>query len=1021
MVHLHVRSAYSISRGILRLPQIVDLALKNDMKAICLSDYHSMHGAYDFYTLCKKNKIKPIFGLEVRVIRQDNDFVYVNVLAKNNDGYHKLLELSTYLCTQSNDGIEIEKLHEYVEDCYVIVLNGGLYETSIIQENKQGVIDVLDELHLCKDVYLGLIHADAALWRVRQEFIKDICKEYQCGYVPVSRILYEKNGDEEYLQVMDGIRLGKSVKTIGEMRQMNRNFKTKEEMRKMYLEEDLEICDRMADSICVDLESEHSELPHFPLPENVTSDIYLKKLCMVGLKKRLNNQMNPVYLKRLEEELAIIHSMHFDDYFLIVWDYVRYSKSQGILTGVGRGSAAGSLVAYVLGITHIDPIQYGLLFERFLNPKRVTMPDIDIDFMDSRREEVIQYVMEKYGKDHVAHIVTFNTLKAKQVLRDVGKYFEINNYDIDLLAKKISSTNMTLMEAYNTNSAFKQAVHSKKELTKLFEYALQLEGLPRHISTHPAGIIIGENSLHDHVPLIRLDDGSVATQFSHENLEALGYLKMDFLGLRNLTIIDEIVQDIKKDTNETIDLLHLDTSDPKTLEVFQSVNTTGIFQFDGDGIRLFLKQLKPKNFDEIVIANAMYRPGPMDTIPSFIEKRNRNEFVSIDPRLDSIVSSTNGFLVYQEQIMALAQQMAGFSYGKADIMRRAMSKKKEKELLVLKEDFEKGALEKGYSKEKIEEVYSLIMKFANYGFNKSHSVSYSYIAFQLAYLKAHYPSYFFKALLNSVIGDEKKTFEYMMDGKKYNLKFLTFSINASLSSYTIENGALRPPLSLVKGIGGIVIHEILMEKEVRGPFKDYIDFVSRMNSKKVNKKHIESLIDVGALDSKQLSRASMLQALDDVIQYGELVRIETNEETQFDFTIVSRPSIKQIKDRNSLRLEREKNALGFYYSSHPLTIIKKAMGKELPLKSIFQDEISDFIVCVIARKKETRTKSGKLMCFLSLQDEIDQVDATVFDREYQQIQDCKVGDFVVVKGRYDKKYASFTINKIEIVAVDSYL
>lgn len=1021
MIHLHVRSSYSLLKGSMNIETIINKAEKYQMEAVCLSDYHSMHATMNFYNAALKHNIKPLIGLEVKVLLEEHDFVYINLIAKNNQGYESLLALSTLLCTTHYDGISVDELKAYLNDVVVIFLNGGKYENAIIQEKKDELIEILSDFKDISDVYLGMVHAESPLWQKRQSNLKEIASDLNFKCVPVSRILYENDGDEALLQIMEAIDLGKVVSQMGSCKERNRYFKSKDEMVKYYSTEDLKVCEEISAMCNVVLSKNEIQLPKFPLQVNADSKTYLKELCYLGLKKRLNNKMDEKYVTRLEYELKMIFEMKFEDYFLIVWDFIRFAKSKGILTGAGRGSAAGSLVAYCLGITHVDPIKYDLLFERFLNPERITMPDIDIDFMDTRREEVIEYVAEKYGKTRVAHITTFNTLKAKQVLRDVGRVLEIPTYEIDILTKKIPNLpTIQLAEVYRENSNFRQAVHSKQHLQRLYYLACRLEGLPRHLSVHAAGIVIGNDELVKNVPLIKLEDGNYATQYPAENLEALGLIKMDFLGLRNLTIISDILKDIKTTLNEDIDIMHLPLDNQKALALFNKVETIGVFQFESEGMKNFLRKLHINSFEEVVAAIALFRPGPMENIPEYIRRKEANEFISIHPRLDHIVKSTYGILIYQEQIMQIAQEMAGFSLGKADLLRRAMSKKKEKDLILLKDDFIKGAYEKGYTKEISENVYELILKFANYGFNKSHSVAYALIAYQMAYLKANYPLQFFKAILNSVIGSETKTYEYMEEAKKIGISFLPFDINKSSIYYEVQNNALRPPLSMIKNVGVIATNEIINERSERGEFKAYFNFVARTNNKRVNRKVLESLIDAGALDVFGYSRYSMNQYIDEAIQYGELVRVEENDGVRFCFEIVSTPYMKNMPDHSDIRLEKEREVLGFYYSNHPIVMLKKVLNINETITNIKTNKNKANFVAFISNKKEHRTKNGEMMAFLNVRDESEEIDVTLFPKVYKQFTTLKRGDYILINGIYDER-GSVVANEIKVLDLSQEL
>lgn len=527
MVHLYVRSQYSLLKGVMSLPTIIENAKQMGIDALCLSDFHSMYGAYNFYKLCKSNSIQPLIGLEVRVLLE-NDEIYVNCIAMNYEGYQDLLRLSSDLSLEELYGLPLERLKDYSKNCVVILLNGGNYEKAIIQENKEDIRNYIEAMSQLDHGAIGLIHGDSPLQRKRHEMLMELAKEYHLLTPAVSRILYEKEGDEELLQVLRAIDEGVSLAMLGPSKERGRYFRSAQQMEELYDSKSIADANTIASMCQLELKAHVNTLPKFPLSGDVDSATYLRGLCFVGLKKRMNNKITKVYEERLKYELSVIESMHFCDYFLIVYDYVRFARSQGILVGAGRGSAAGSLVAYVLGITHVDPIAYDLLFERFLNPERISMPDIDIDFPDNRREEVITYVKQKYGESNVSHIATFGTLKAKQVLRDVGRVMEISTYDIELLTKKIPNLpSVKLKDIYETNPLFAQAVQSKPALKKLYTTALELEGIPRHLSTHAAGIIIADQPLINSVPVVRIEEGVIATQYPVENLEELGLWKMD--------------------------------------------------------------------------------------------------------------------------------------------------------------------------------------------------------------------------------------------------------------------------------------------------------------------------------------------------------------------------------------------------------------------------------------------------------------------------------------------------------------
>ena len=717
--------------------------------------------------------------------------------------------------------------------------------------------------------------------------------------------------------------------------------------------------------------------------------------------------------------------MNYADYFLIVYDFIRFARSKEIYVGPGRGSAAGSLVAYCLGITHVDPIHYHLLFERFLNPERISLPDIDTDFPDNRRDEVIEYVRERYGEAHVAHIITFNTLGAKQVLRDIGRVMKIHPREIDMLCKQIPyMPKVTLQYAYDQNPKFKQMIHASAQLRQLYASALKLEGLPRHASLHAAGIVFAGEDIISVCPLIEVDEGMYATQFTMEYLEELGLIKMDFLGLRNLTIIDDIVHAIQADQKEQIDIVKVPLDDPKVYDLLCETDTIGIFQLESEGIKNLIRQLQPREFEDIVATIALYRPGPMENIPEYLKRRADPSLVDIiHPSLASILEHTYGIMIYQEQIMQIAQKMAGFSLAKADNLRKAISKKHGNEIRQLEQDFIMGALQRGYEEALAKRVYELIKKFANYGFNRSHSVAYALVAYQMAYLKANWPLYFFRALLNSVIGSESKTSEYIFEAKKRGIHVLSPSVNTSQKRYVIEQDALRYPLSGIKNIGSVVCTLLQEDRDQHGYYQDYFDFIARMVSKKVNKKTVEILIYAGALDEFKLNRATMIASLDDAYRYGELVKIEDENQIMIDFDLVSRPAIKMMKEHAAQRSAKEREVIGFYLSEHPIAQIRARVDESL-LPLIIVNKKRGFVkfLCVLERLREHRTKKGELMVFGSGADDSGKMDLVIFPSTYQQYRDILIkGTYLLVEGTKKEDHSCIVnhMTKIEIEEAQS--
>ena len=1010
-VHLHVRSCYTLLQSTLTIPKIVAAAKRCGYTAVALTDKHVMHGAMAFYHACKKENIKPIFGMEVDVLEQEELYGFV-VLAKNDAGYQNLLKLSTWLNTGEERRIpDLDTLAYYAKDC-IVLTNGdqNQMETLIVKEE----LDLLRHwLKLCRkqfsDFYVSIARNDSGLMEKKNPVLKQVCKELDIPYTALSRIYFEREEDEESYKTLCAIDQGVSLHDKMLNYSPRRYFRTPQEMQLLYEDEELQMSDRIAALCQVEMQLPKAVLPKFQNKYGVSSEEFLRSLCQKGLQKRMQYQpISSVYQQRLDYELDVIIRMQYADYFLIVWDFIRFAKTQHIYIGPGRGSAAGSLVAYCLGITHVDPIRYHLLFERFLNPERISMPDIDTDFPDNRRDEVIHYVEQLYGKHRVSHIITFNTLAAKQVLRDVGKAMEINPRQIDRLCKLVPNViKVTLDYAYQNDARFKELINSGETMRRLYATARKLEGLPRHASLHAAGIVFSDEAIEQVCPLIDVDEGICATQFTMEYLEELGLIKMDFLGLRNLTIIDEIVQHINATADKKLDIMRIPLDDAKTYALIRAVDTVGVFQLESEGMKNLIRKMQPNCFEDIVATIALFRPGPMENIPEYLDRREHPEKVDyIHPSLQPILQNTYGIMIYQEQIMQVAQTMAGFTLGKADNLRKAISKKKGEELRRMQAEFISGALRKGYDEALAQKVYALIMKFANYGFNRSHSVAYVMFAYQLAYLKANAPLYFFNSLLNSVIGSETKTSEYVFEARKRNIQILLPDVNRSHNQYGIEDNALRFPFVGIKGIGSAVSSLIVEERDKKGEFRDFFDFTARMNGNKIGKKTIEILIYAGALDCFKVGRASLMASLEDALRYADLVKIEDVDQVLFDFDLVSKPAMTMMRDNATIRSEKEKEAIGFYLSRHPIADVRSRMGKDLPILISLPKYKGRYVkfVCLVDRCRQYRTKNGDMMMFVIGSDETGKFDLVCMPNIYRQHADDLVkGNYLYVEGIVDKE------------------
>ncbi len=742
----------------------------------------------------------------------------------------------------------------------------------------------------------------------------------------------------------------------------------------------------------------------------------LEELCWQGLQDRKPNPPQS-YIERLRYELEVIKRMTFSDYFLIVWDFMRFARNHNILTGPGRGSAAGSIVAYVLQITNVDPIEHSLLFERFLNPERVTMPDIDIDFPDHRREEVIAYVAKKYGQLHVAQIITFGTMAAKAALRDTGRVFGLDMKEQEALSKMIPNRlGITLKEAYQESKSLQGFVNEDTLHQQLFSIAMKLEGLPRHTSTHAAGVIISEMPLTDIIPIQSGHEGIYLTQFPMDLLEELGLLKMDFLGLRNLTLIENVLLHIKKGTGEDIELAKIPMDDEATFALFGKGETTGVFQFESEGMRKVLMRLKPSHFEDLVAVNALYRPGPMENIGQFIERKHG--LAPIDyphPDLKEILESTYGIIVYQEQIMQIASKFAGFSLEKADLLRRAVSKKKKDILEKERNYFISGAEKKDYSDKTATNIYNVIIRFANYGFNRSHAVSYSVIAYQLAYLKAHYPAYFMAALMTSAIGNHEKIAQYVREAKKLGITIYVPSINFSTYSFTVYQDGIRYSLGAVKGVGGIVLKEIFAARRIR-KFNDLFDFCIRVSGKIANRKILEVLVHSGAFDEFGKDRATLFASLDVALNHAELMK---PDDDLFDLFGDGEFSLQpKYEEADPITLEEklmlEKKVLGLYLSDHPVTSYRKLFKHFgcMPIEEVTsKKEVKILLGVYISAVKKIRTKKGETMAFLTVSDEEGDLDAVVFPTSYRNfVAKIQTGTIVMIQGLLEERDGKPQVN-----------
>ena len=1008
-VHLYTLSHYSLLQGMMSVEHLVTTAKKRGFSALALTDLNTMYGIPEFIRQCKKHDIKPLIG-SVIDFEYEQQLIPVVLIAKNQKGYRQLIHLST-LANQSKKPVDLSLAHDIDQLIAIVLSEGGWLEGDLILNDQASLIEKLQVIkRTFVDVYIGLSTNESPFWNQLNRWAKGLITSKGLKTVAIPKVYYADESDHEAYRIVRGIRLGQTVKDKSLIHQPNRHLLDTSEMVELYDIDDLVASDEIAQKCeTIDINNMTS-LPQFPLGQNVNSKQYLTQLCLLGLKKRFNGEVPDGYHARLKYELDVITSMNYEDYFLIVWDLIRYAKTQGIYVGPGRGSSAGSLVAFVLGITHVDPIVYDLLFERFLNPQRISMPDIDIDFPDNRRDEVIRYVKDKYGENYIAHIVTFGTLAAKQCLRDVSRVFEIPLKDVDMLSKSVpNAVKITLQDAYEQSERFRLALSSDVALQRVYEMAKQLEGLPRHVSTHAAGIVMSKYPLQQVVPLISIEEDLYSSQYSMEYLEDIGLIKMDFLGLRNLTIIDEIVNRM----DVSIDILKIPLDDTKTYELISQGDTVGVFQLESEGMKALIRKMKPDCFDDIVATIALFRPGPMENIPLYLKmKSDPSNIKYLLPQLEPILKSTYGIMIYQEQIMLVTQKIAGFSLAKADILRKAVSKKKEDEILALKADFVSGCVNNGVNENVAITLFDLILKFANYGFNKSHSVAYALISYQMAYLKANYPLLFYTSLLTSVIGSETKTSEYLDECRQRGVRIYPPSVNSSKDKYIIEGKAIRFPIIAVKGIGQAAYALIENERNERGIFTDYYDFVARMLVHRFSGKWIETLIYAGALDEFNLSRATMIASLDDAVSYADLVRIEISGQSRIDLQLVSRPIPIIVKDQPLLRSEKEKEVLGFYLGEHPLLSVRANSRINYPHISQLTGKVGEVtFIAMIQRVKTHRTKKGDMMAFISVSDESSYMDCVCLPNVYQKVWELlQKGAIVEISGKMEENGSCLTRN-----------
>lgn len=1016
-VHLHVHSSYSLLNSTMNIDDLVKAAAANGHAALALTDENVMYGAIAFYKACRRHHIKPIIGMILLVNSEQAEEASSHpliLLARSNAGYRHLLKLSTLVQTDYKKGIPLSILQVYCEDLIAVSpglgeINQHLLQRSIAEAGR--LYEKFTQLFK-RDFYIAIESGGAKQDELLNSLTMQFCQENNIQTVITNPVHYLNKEDAIIHECLQCIKNGtKLIDTELKIERQQNYLKDERTIIKQFghLPDALANTVKIANQCKVIIPLGEMVLPKYPLGPGISADQYLRSLCLKGLEKRYKSAPPSGALDRLEYELSVIQKMKFSDYFLIVWDFMSFAHKNKILTGPGRGSAAGSLVAYVLGITNIDPLKYNLLFERFLNPERISMPDIDIDFPDHRRDEMIHYVSKKYGKEHVAQIVTFGTLAARASIRDVGRVLGVTATVVDRLAKVIPARpGITLQQALKESAVLQNELNQNSEARKLFTIALKIEGLPRHTSTHAAGVVISDSPLTDSVPLQEGHGGVMLTQYPMEILEEIGLLKMDFLGLRNLTLIENIQQLVSKELGQIINLQDIPMDDGNTFSLLSEGDTTGVFQLESAGMRKVLRRLKPTSLEDIVAVNALYRPGPMENIPTFIERKHGEKRITYPhPDLEEILAPTYGVIVYQEQIMQIASKMAGFTLGEADLLRRAVSKKKREILEKEREHFVNGCLQKGYDEKSAEQVYDLIVRFANYGFNRSHAVAYSVIAYWLAYLKANYPLYFIAALLSSVVGNEDKIAQYIGEAKQKQIKILAPSINKSGFQFIVEEGKLRFSLVPIKNVGMAAIKEILFHREKKGAFTDLFDFCARVSLRIINRRVIESLILSGCFDEFGKDRAVLMESIGAAIDYAELVN-EDDSGLFLSDDIVPKPQyVTSAPLTTQEKLQFEKDVLGFYLSNHPIEPFKDLlMRMNAVTVASLQSQVGStvYIGALIAEQRMIKTKKGDQMAFLTLSDETGDIDAVVFPATFKRYSIMlNKGEILLIEGKVEER------------------
>ena len=1048
--HLHVHTEYSLLDGSNKIKEYVEKIKALGMTAGAITDHGVMYGVIDFYKAAREVGINPVLGCEVYVapgsrldremVHGEDRYYHLVLLAENNVGYSNLMKIVSKGFVEGyyyKPRVDMEVLEKYHEG--IIALSAclaGEVQRNLVRGMYEEAKEVAYRYERCfgkGNFFLELQdHGIPEQKLVNQQLLR-MSQETGIELVATNDVHYTNAEDAEPHDILLCLQTGKKLADEDRMRYEGGQYyvKSEEEMKALfpYALQALENTQKIADRCHVEIEFGHTKVPHFDVPEGYDSWTYLNKLCHEGLDKRYGADA-PKYLQKLDDELAVIKNMGYVDYFLIVWDFIHYAREHDIMVGPGRGSAAGSLVSYTTGITDIDPIRYNLIFERFLNPERVSMPDIDVDFCFERRQEVIDYVVEKYGKDCVTQIVTFGTLAARGVIRDVGRVMDLPYNFVDTIAKAIpNELGITIDKALLMNPELRGMYESDESVKKLIDMSRRLEGLPRHTSMHAAGVVISQKPMDEYVPLSRASDGTITTQFTMTTIEELGLLKMDFLGLRTLTVIQNAVRLVEKSSGRKIDMNAIDYNDKKVLDSLGTGKTDGVFQLESAGMKNFMKELKPQSLEDVIAGISLYRPGPMDFIPAYIKGKDHPESITYDcPELEPILAPTYGCIVYQEQVMQIVRDLAGYTWGRSDLVRRAMSKKKGKVMEQERKNFVygnpeenvPGCIARGIDEKVANKIYDNMIDFAKYAFNKSHAAAYAVVAYQTAYLKYYYPVEFMAALMTSVLDNTSKVSEYIYTCRQMGIAILPPDINEGEGGFSVSGHAIRYGLSAIKSIGRPVIDAIVEERKIRGQFTTLKDFITRLSGREVNKRTIENFIKAGALDGlegnrrqKMMIYGSLLDALNQekkTTMAGQMTLFDiAPEEDKAEYEI-KLPNVEEYDKEVLLGFEKE--VLGIYISGHPLEEYMERLKKNtnaVTTDFVLDEETGALKVSdgakvriggMITDKVIKYTKNNKAMAFITLEDLVGTVEIIIFPKDYERYAKYLENDAkVFVEGR----------------------